>query len=69
MARKNFFTPPEAAKLLEVSDKTIYRWIAAGKLEAIEMPGDGPHGTRYRIRRGELRRLGVDLDSNGTGEE
>lgn len=69
MSRKNFYTPPEAAKLLEFSTKTIYRMIAAGRIEVITRPGEGPQGTRYRIRRSELIRLGWQPGDNGKGGE
>lgn len=35
LPRKPRFTPQEAAKYLEVSRATIYRWIEVGELDAI----------------------------------
>lgn len=37
----------QAAQRFGVSDKTIRRWIKAGKLEATQAPG--PYGPEYRI--------------------
>ena len=37
----------QAAQRFGVSDKTIRRWIKAGKLEATQVPG--PYGLEYRI--------------------
>ena len=35
LPEKERFTPTEAAKYLEVSKPTIYRWIESGKLKAV----------------------------------
>ena len=43
-----FMTPTEVAEALRVSTKTVYRWIAAGEIPAIEI------GHFYRIDRAEF---------------
>lgn len=45
----DWLTTAEAAKEAKVTNKTIYRWIAAGRLNADRV---GPR--LYRIRRSEL---------------
>ncbi len=45
-------TVPEAARLLQVSQTTIWRWIASSKLPAYRI---GPR--RIRIRREDLQRV------------
>lgn len=40
-----FLTPPQVAKLWKVSSRTVYRYIAEGRLRAIKLPGG-----QYRIR-------------------
>jgi excisionase family DNA binding protein len=42
---------PEVAKILKVSDKTIYRWIAKGKIKATKPLG------QWRVSQEELNRL------------
>lgn len=48
------------AKALGKSQRTIRRWIEAGKIKAAELPGrfDKPS---YAIPRSELDRLGVSI--------
>lgn len=68
--RQNFYTPAEVCELLHISRRTLTRWMQAGKIEAVELPsvtGD-VHGTRYRFRWSELKRLGIAPESNGKGE-
>ena len=43
--------PSEAAKILSLKKLTIYRWIKAGKIEAVRLP-DG----RLRIAESELEK-------------
>jgi len=40
-----FLTPPQVAQLWKVSTRTVYRYIAEGRLRAIRLPGG-----QYRIR-------------------
>lgn len=48
-ARPQLLTVAQAASLLNVSDRTVRRWIAAGKIPYLELPGGG-----YRIPQGAL---------------
>jgi excisionase family DNA binding protein len=66
MTRKNFYSARQAARLLEISYKTILRWIEAGKLDVIELPTAAAdrRGVRYRVTRAELRRRGVDFNDS-----
>ena len=48
-ARPQLLTVAQAASLLNVSDRTIRRWIEAEKIPFIQLPGDG-----YRIPQGAL---------------
>jgi len=48
---KEFLSPKDLAKLLEVSKTTIYRYIQDGLIPALQLPG------RTRIRRKDLDAL------------
>lgn len=50
------FTIRQVAAALQLSDRTIRRWIKSGKLYAIEFPGR--FGVEYRIPRSALTALG-----------
>lgn len=45
------YTLPRAADLLDVSRRTLSRWIQDGRVKAVRIHG------RYRIAESELRRL------------
>jgi excisionase family DNA binding protein len=51
MAEDDFLTVPEVAERLRVRTMTIYRWIEAGKLPALQV------GKHYRIRVSDLESL------------
>ena len=52
MDNSKHWTPEEIAEILMVHVVTVRRWIAAGQLGAIRLPGGG-----YRIPQSELDRL------------
>lgn len=35
----DFLTPAQVAAVLQVSSRTVNRWIDSGKLEAVQLPG------------------------------
>lgn len=43
-----YFSPKEIAELLKISDETVYRWIRAGDLKALDVGG------KYRVRSSDL---------------
>jgi excisionase family DNA binding protein len=43
-----FLTPRQIAETLKVHDETVYRWIRAKQLPAVEVGG------KYRVRRSDL---------------
>lgn len=45
---EKFYTIEEVAELLKVAYLTVYRWIQAGKLEAVKA------GKQYRIKHTQL---------------
>jgi excisionase family DNA binding protein len=51
MADDAFLTVPEVAERLRVRTMTIYRWIEAGKLPALQV------GKHYRIRADDLETM------------
>lgn len=53
---------PAAADLLDVSDRTVRRYIADGKLPAYRLAG----GTNFRVRRGDVDALLAPLPTTGT---
>jgi putative resolvase len=48
---RDYITPPEAAKLLDVTKATLYRWIEAGQMKAHRIGG------RWRIPPQEVERI------------
>ena len=52
MDNSKHWTPEEIAEIFRVHVVTVRRWIAAGQLGAIRLPGGG-----YRIPQSELDRL------------
>ena len=48
-----YYTVPEVAGILKIHPVTLLRWIAAGKVAAIKLPG----GKEYRITAAELERI------------
>lgn len=48
-----YLTVEEVAKLLNIHEETVRRWIRSGELEAIDL--QGPAG--YRINQTELNRF------------
>ncbi|MGZ4733246.1 MAG: helix-turn-helix domain-containing protein [Terriglobales bacterium] len=54
MPDKTFYSVPEAAELLTLSDWTIWSWLKTGKLRGAKVGG------RRVIRRSELEKLIVD---------
>ena len=52
MDNSKHWTPEEIAEILRVHVVTVRRWIAAGQLGGIRLPGGG-----YRIPQSELDRL------------
>jgi excisionase family DNA binding protein len=50
------FTIKQVAAALQLSDRTIRRWIKSGKLYAVEY--SGRFGSEYRIPRSALTALG-----------
>jgi len=55
-----YIKPPKLAKLLDVSETTIYNWIKEGKLKAIKI------GNRWAIPESEVAKL---LNQTNTSEE
>ena len=60
MSSDDFLTVPEVAGRLRVRTMTIYRWIEAGKLPALQV------GKHYRIRAGDLEAM---LEDSRVGSE
>ena len=56
MKRSDLLTVHELAQLLRVDDTTVRRWIGAGALEAVSLPGVGKRH-KYRIKRETVEKL------------
>lgn len=52
---KDLISPGKACKLLQVSVRTVNRWIASGRLRAWRLRGSK---RRRRVSEAEVRRLG-----------
>lgn len=63
------FTIKQVAEMLQMSERTIQRWIRGERqgetLRAIELPGRGPHGVEYRIPISALREQGFTIEDTG----
>lgn len=44
-----FYPIPVAAKKLGIPSRTLYRWVAEGKVKTYELPGDGKRGSRAKL--------------------
>lgn len=55
------FTLSEIAEKLNISTRTLRRWIDAGRLRATEVPGRGRKGKEYRVPASALRELGFKV--------
>jgi excisionase family DNA binding protein len=51
MDKEKYYTIEEVAEMLRVAYMTVYRWIKAGKLEAIKA------GKQYRISETQLSKF------------
>jgi excisionase family DNA binding protein len=49
----DLLNPREAAEILRVTDRTVLRYIEAGHLAAVQLPG----GRLWRIRRADVEAL------------
>ena len=54
MEEEKYYTIEEVAKILRVAYLTVYRWIQAGKLDAVKA------GKQYRIKRSDLDKFLVN---------
>lgn len=48
MKKEQYYSIEEIAKMLKVAYLTVYRWVQAGKLEAIKA------GKQYRVKKNDL---------------
>lgn len=51
LPNKELFRPDEVASYFSLSVKTIYGWIAEGKLEAVKVLGS------IRVKRGAIKKI------------
>jgi excisionase family DNA binding protein len=49
---EKYLTPKQVSEILQVSERTLYRWIKRGWIRAIILPGN-----RIRIPESEIHRL------------
>jgi len=62
---KDFYTVIEVAKMLQVKEFTVYRFIWQGRLKYIDASGGSMKKPLYRIPRHQLESfLGYKLDDN-----
>jgi excisionase family DNA binding protein len=61
IALEDFFTPKQAARLLGIHEKSIFRWLRDGKITVVLIGGQ-----RY-ITAGEIRRLKEENQVNKKG--
>ena len=60
---QNLFTVPEAAAILHLSERTVYRLCSDGRIPAKRL------ASQWRIARTDLERLSNQNNSNQQGEE
>ncbi len=56
-AHPTFFTVSEVADILRVAKSSVYRWISAGALEALEVSRPNLRHRFYLVRRDTIDRL------------
>jgi excisionase family DNA binding protein len=56
VVQSRYYTLPEVAERLNVSRRTVYRWIQAGELSAHKLGPDRP-GVEWRIGEEDLERF------------
>lgn len=61
----DYFTVQEAADRLLVTPETVRRWIAAGRLPAVVLPG----GREYRIYREDLALALIPASDRGEDQQ
>ena len=55
LADQPFLSIPETAKVLDVSQSSVHRWVKSGRLKAIRLPSG-----RRKIRRAEVDAILAD---------
>lgn len=63
MTIQKHFTIKQVAEALQLSERTIRRWIKSGRLRAVEFPGR--FGIEYRIPASGLKALGFQVNDEG----
>ena len=58
------FTITEVAGMLKVNERTVRRWIKAGKIDAVPIPGRGRTGTEWRIPKGSIETMGFKFEED-----
>jgi excisionase family DNA binding protein len=66
MTTPGWLTLEETAKTLNVSDRTIRRWLKRGKIHG-ELRA-GPHGPQYYFPRAQIRALRDQIERRGRGD-
>lgn len=51
---KEFLTPPDVARMLDVSPDKVISWCRTGELRAVNMAASLATRPRYRIKRADL---------------
>lgn len=67
MSKQSYYSVKEAAAAIDRDPKTIYRWIASGRLQAEARPGRGRKAREYIITHKALVEAGAKF-RNGKGE-
>lgn len=60
MTTERQFTITEVANMLRKHERTIRRWIEAGKIKAAEMPGRFGKPS-YLIAKSEIEKFGIEI--------
>ena len=53
------FTVSQVAGMIQVSERTVYRWIKAETIDFVALPGRGKNKTEYRIPASALKAKGL----------
>lgn len=62
MTIEKHYTIKQVSEQLQLSERTIRRWIHAGRLYAVEFPGR--YGSEYRIPESAITALGFRVQSD-----
>lgn len=63
MFEENFLTPSQIAKQLQITERTVYRWLDAGEIRGVKL------GRVWRIKEVDFEQFLKQRENTGTDKE